>query len=419
MFVINETLGIYGGSLTLLLRMCMWLRENKKKTAVICLHDDNTEIVEKLRYIGVKIYKLDVKNTKKGIRLLKRLCEIEEVITLSFGWNNYIEMEIIKKSGNLYFDNFIYCIHPDTFKRGKGFRNEWLKKYAIFSYRGMLLRMSKNHAVFSMDEVNVDETTDYLNIDFKDGIEILRLPVIFKERKDRHNLIRTGYDGNIIMTAARAEFPYKGYMIGLIDSFSELKKKYPYIRLEIISAGDDLDKLRDKIQKNPDKDSIILHGWMDYDRLLHTMENCKLFIGMGTGLLDAVTRYKPAIPVNFNTYGCYAERRMSQDPRYLDTKDVHCINPAVELMSEVLSMTFEEYEKECVDSFEKAKELYDIDMIMGKLIMAKTDDNGCILSRFEIFRQKANNMVNSWRTRGIKPYDYNGIYKEPESETIN
>lgn len=413
MVLFCDTLGVYGGSQTLLLRMCTWLSDKGYNTAVLCADDSNTEIVAQLIKIGIKIIKCDVKNVGQITRIIKNFAEVEPIRAISFGWNNYIGLEMAKKKGGLEFDNLIYCIHPNTFKRGLAFKNRFLKKYAKWTFGDMYKRMVNNKAVIMMDEVNLQQTHDYLEIKESGNVQIVRLPMICKESPKRDEIINDGYSNDVIISAARAEFPMKGYLMGLIDDFEKLKEEYPKLKLEIISAGDDLPTLRDRVEMSPNRDSIILHGWMTYDKLGSVIRKGTVYIGMGTSVLDAALQYKPAIAVNFNTFNCYADDTISNLPEFIDTKDVNCTNPAIDIIRDILNLNFEQYKEECIRSFFSVKKVYDIDINIEKILTVDTIDKGCILTRFEIIRQHINNVLIKWRTRNMKLYDYKTLYKEP------
>ena len=68
------------------------------------------------------------------------------------------------------------------------------------------------------------------------------------------------------MTIARAEFPFKGYILGLLDWFASSDSN---IRLTIVSYGPDEKKIADRIDSFDEivKKRITLVGKTDYGQL--------------------------------------------------------------------------------------------------------------------------------------------------------
>ena len=118
-----------------------------------------------------------------------------------------------------------------------------MRNFSKAKYGGILSRINKNNALIMMDEYCTDQTIDYMGPIFETLPLIVRLPMYCKPFENFNEIIQDGFKSRIMMTAARAEFPNKGYMMGLVDDFVRLKEKFPDVKLEIIAAGDDMDKL--------------------------------------------------------------------------------------------------------------------------------------------------------------------------------
>ena len=89
-----------------------------------------------------------------------------------------------------------------------------------------------------------------------------------KEEIELEKKIDVSYQNRIIFTSSRADFPFKGYIFGLIDDFSRLSSKYPDIRLCIVCSGDsdDVQKVKDKIASFGEdvRSRIEFHDWIKY-----------------------------------------------------------------------------------------------------------------------------------------------------------
>ena len=411
MIVIYYTLGAYGGSHTLMVRMGVWLNSRNIKMTIIGTSVTNTEIIGKLKGCNVKVIEADLSDDKTGFRVVSSLLQVEQIKVYCFSWNHYLDIERLKKKYRWIFDNFVYCIHPETFKKGIGFKTRFMREYSINSYRSILERMNQNGSLISLDEVNLRESEKYLKCNLDKTTPIVYLPMYCPERDDKEEIITQGFDSNVILTAARADFPYKGYMVGLIDLFVDLKNKYPKAELEIVASGDDIQILKDKIANQTEsiKASIKLHGWMDYEELKTQMRQCKVYIGMGTTVFDAALQYKPSIVVKFNTMKCYSDHFVSERPTYMTVISPDCSESAYNRIEDAFSWNFEEYRTQSLDSFSKTKEIYDIDICMDKLTHMETKNKGSLLSNKECFRHHLNQQINKIRFRNIHASDYMNI----------
>lgn len=419
MIVVYDTLGVYGGSHTLMLRMGEWLNSHNIKMTIIGTSISNTEIVNKLRYNNVRVIKADLNDSKKGLKIFNKLLSIEPIKVYCFSWNHYLDVERIKKKFNLIFDNFVYCIHPETFKKGIGFKTRLLRDYSIRSYRKILERMNANGSLVSLDKVNISESEKYLHCKLKKSTPVVYLPMYCIERDDKEDIIKDGFSSNTLLTAARADFPYKGYMIGLVDIFAKLKKSFPKMKLEYVASGDDILQLKEKIAQQDDivRESIELHGWVEYEELKSMMRKCRVFIGMGTSVFDAALQYKPSIVVKFNTLECISDHFVSENPTYMTTVSQNCQNSAEQRIRDAFEWNYEEYSIRSRESFNKTKEIYDIDTCMSKLIGLETRDKGSILTFKEAFRHNMNQKLNKIRFRNIQASDFKNIeLDKPDSK---
>lgn len=412
MIVLNDTLGAYGGSHTMMLRMCTWLRENDIKVTIVCSSMDNTEIVEKLEKTGTNIVCADMSDAKKGYFVLKELLDIEDIKVFNFSWNYYLDMECIKKIHKLRFDNFVYCIHPETFKKGIGFKSEILRQYSINKYKKIYERMNTNGALIMMDEINTEESGKYLQVNLQTKPPIVCLPMYCSALSNKDEVIKSGFESDVIMTAARADFPYKGYIIGLIKAFENIKKSFPNTQLEIISAGEDYDQILFALDQLPAsvRNSIKLHGWMDYDTLKENIKRCKVFVGMGTTVLDSSLLYKPSVAVRFNTYDLIGDSLIADKPTYF-TAMKDCKENATNQILRVLNMDYEEYKKCANKSFDEVEKNYAMKYCMDALITSNTKEKRSILTTRETYRHIVNNIINRIRFRK-NHFDYKSITKE-------
>jgi hypothetical protein len=195
------------------------------------------------------------------------------------------------------------------------------------------------------------------------NFEILRLPMEIT----RTTVSKSKNDNINILSIARFDFPFKGYILGLIDAFKTIALSTNNITLTIIGYGEGEAMVNQKVAALPVniRKRIKILNKIPYSEIVAYIDKCDLFVGMGTTALDAANRNKICIvPVS------YQENDLSTGFFYDDYTNVGaCYNPRAtyhhfpELISQVLSVDDEKF----IASENLSKSLlvkyYDIDKI--------------------------------------------------------
>ncbi len=416
MLIINDTLGTYGGSITLIERICTWAVNNKQDIKIYCNDVSNKEIVSKLDLLGVSIACFDTYNTKKIAQHIKEdLCK-GDIQIVSFILNNYLSVETVKKKNGLDFVNVIYSIHPATFYKGTGIKEGRFKKAIIRRYKKTIQKINSNAGIIFMDQDNIDSTEAYYGMRLTQKPVIRALPMICEplNKDELERKLDFAYANKTIFTSCRADFPFKGYVFGLIDDFVELCKKYDDIKLCIVCSGDSADValVRKKIQSTPDsvQKKIEFHNWMKYDNLLNAISKAYLYVGMGTGVLDAAIKYVPSVAVKYNTYENIAACILCDRPDYLLAEET-CKSRAIWLIDELLSYDRIKYGDVSRKCFSEVQNVYDVDLFFD--CIKSIEKRKSYLSTTDVFVHSMNTFLNSLKKE--KHYDVNNIqYEEGE-----
>ena len=397
----NDSLGEFGGSHTLMLRMCRWLRAHDVTVGVLCISDSNTEIVGAMQQIGVSIEVVgnyDLKRLHNSVKKYYTKDVDVKIINLYLG--KWLDIECVKGKYNIPVQNILYDIHPETFYKGAGLPLKILRNYAKWEFRRIAKKIYRNSAIISMEETNIKSAREYLIIKNPDDYNpmILRLPMICERKNNYEDIIRKGFESNVIMAAARADFPYKGYLMGLVEDFASLKENFPNIKLCLVVAGHDMSLLKGKINSfaNYIKKDIKIHGWLTYSELLSEMQNCKVFVGMGTTILDAALQYKPVVSAAFNTLENKTCGLFSDNPFTLGPIENECHFSLNDLKS-ILDLDYKQYSEQCKRSFETVFTHYNIDKMMPALLEQMPKTNKTILSMLEIKEHQISLLINKYR----------------------
>ena len=160
--VFNDTLGVFGGSHTLMLRMCSWLRSHNYNVSIFCISASNTEIVEAMKEIGVSIEVIgnfDLKLLRNALN--KVVTQDSDVKIINFTLDKWLNVECVKRMYGFTVQNLIYDIHPAIFYKGDGLPFAFLRKHARKEFRSVVLRAHDNNAIISMEETNIKSVRNY------------------------------------------------------------------------------------------------------------------------------------------------------------------------------------------------------------------------------------------------------------------
>ena len=321
---------------------------------------------------------------------------------INFWSNRYFDIEAVKYKYDLQVENKIYLIHPKCLIKGDSYKDGVVVNVIRNGYKRIIPKISKISAIISMDEINIAETENYYGISLESDIPIIRLPMNV-DLIDKNKVIKEGYETKIIMTSCRADFPYKGYVVGLVDVFVKLKSKFSEAKLLIVCDGEDVGILKEKISDVPKviQKDIALLGWMSYEELKDYMNSCMLYIGMGSSVLDSSLRYKPSAVIKFYTMDCIGKDYTAENPIDLAARD-EIKDDATDMLTRVLKMNFEEYKAFSEKSFSVVSKMYGVDDVMNQFMKHHTGSNESILSLNDYLLIRMNNLVNSIRFKNKK-----------------
>lgn len=408
-YIVNDYLDTYGGSTTLLLRMAEWAKRTKNMFLIYTPKAGNKEIVAKLKSLCVEIFVFDTGNIKLLEQNILRDCE-SECTCISFIFKQYMDIEIIKKKTNSTFKNCLYAIHPDTYLKGLGYSNKVCQKIIKGMYKPLISKLNVSGGMLCMDNDILGRTESYYGLNLSRHMHIQLLPMIipYYTELELNEKIAKSFKSKTIISACRADFPYKGYVFGLLEAFETLKKEYTDISLELICSGekDDVDKLKDKILtlSNETRECIRYHKWMDYADLKDLIGNCFVSIGMGTAIIDAAVECVPSIAVKYNTFDFIGNHIFYEKPELLVAYEGN----AIDQLRRLLDMDFEEYHNVAVKCYKAVKFHYNIDAFFEYI--NSIDENKSKLSHFDVILHSLNSYINS--RKHLKEYSVSAIEKE-------
>ena len=379
---------IVGGAQTLSLRIfrvarkksynCYWVKTRSGK--------EDKYFINEINKIGVKILRLAPRKLSRNFCISNSILSFDEettVITYDI-LEYFLSRKILKaKSGN-NINYRLYIIHPYIIYQNS--TNLFKKivfymKYQILYNR--ILRRIENDLYF-MDFYCAYIARKYhrirLNLDniIKLGVEIDRI-----EEKVIMNRYHNKYF--TILTISRIDFPFKYYLLPLIEIIAKKSIMNKNIRLIIIGDGKDKGLIENLINSKGLNKNISMISMCEYDKLNNYINISNLNIGMGTTILDAGKYGLPslvAIPYCKAplTIGLFSKENDSLGEPY-DNEMIYK-NMEIEI-DRIMSMNENEYFAISIETYNHIRKEYNEDININRLIHNSNNNIGASRIRVE------------------------------------
>lgn len=288
----------------------------------------------------------------------------ESFVFLTYSISEFLAIDKLRRTYPSITRSILYIVHAFAFSIPPELDLSTSKKYLLriylkIRYRSLAKSLVKNGSILFMDVQSVQETERSLKLNInRDLIQLLPIdirmyPSDYWESVKKHSPFTIG-------TMCRMDFPFKGYVLGLIDQFALLYKKYD-LRLYIVGDGPNGEELRNKIHNLPCEiqDRITYQRSIPYSDLGVFYSKCDLALGMGTMLLDAANYNVLAAPVNAYTY------KLEVGGLFLDNIDWLLLKDKVvdfgDLLSKILLFSQDEFANYIHRQYQELKTYYSID----------------------------------------------------------
>ena len=298
------------------------------------------------------------------------ICLDDDVILLNFEIPEFILFANIKRSKfrKYKIKHYLYSVSVGSLIRGRDF-NGFIGLYIYIFYRKIVSKLYYNGNIRFMDEDTLSSAVEYYNLVNEDNL-IMLLPMFvspFPSDKSPN-----GFE---IMTVSRADFPFKGYLIGLIHDFIEIAKKYELTKLKIVSFGKDIEYLKQCINESGFGDRIVLYEGLNISEIERLLKQCYVYIGMGTTVLDAANLAVPSIVVYHNTMEFKAVGFFQDNPSILgkDGRKGEGYS-GKEFIDKIFNMTETEYNKMEIETYSEYSKNYNIEKHMNDLFSISLRD---------------------------------------------
>ncbi len=358
-----------GGTESYYIRMFEWAKERGYK--LFFFLPKGKEVHEKW-FSSIKRLQISIVHYKK---LGKRIIEYGELkkylddlskqsMCITDSFDTFAAANNIFQCKSDKINILFYILHPFSTKLGK-LNQLWA--------RPILKGIKDSHLVFMDEETKDCVSKCYPEINFSNS-EIIRLGMEIPPYNPEQRMKIYKEEIFTILTIARFDFPFKGYIAGLIDSYVNLRKRFNNITLTIVGDGAGKTELEQKINHISDASiisDIHMLGYLPYNEIQKYIEQASLFIGMGTTILDSAKYGVPGIVATAYQMEDYAAGFFHMDytciGRLIDEEGAKKYR-FEELIEQIYAMSEEDYLKTCGDAYSLVHKHYGIENCMEQIM---------------------------------------------------
>lgn len=350
-----------GGTETLILRIGAKAAGNNIRVLLLTeVEIEDRNLVSSLLLAGIHIYNYSIlkKNFLSTEGHVLSVGLNDDVLFLFFYFPEFFNFWRMRrrffKFPNLRF--LIYIVHP---------RSTFLFSHKV-PFLNMLVRIFIKNSIYLkiikfMDEETILATENNYRMKLPLAASIVRLPIVISQSNPKK------FNENLkILTISRFEFPFKGYVLGLIADFEVFNRRYPNSTLTIIGHGPGEGRVLDLIKRLPIsiQQNINLIQRVPIELIDSYLDSCDVYVGMGTTVLSAANRYKIVISAI-----AYQESSLASGFFHNKPEQVAVVASSYEgatftfsqLLEEVAKMSIEERTDLGLISYNHIKELYNLD----------------------------------------------------------
>ncbi|MBQ7352540.1 MAG: glycosyltransferase [Clostridia bacterium] len=321
----------------------------------------------------------------------------EHVTMISMDIISFMKAEKIRRYAKVEEFNHILALPHFTgiaYYPERAFRTKLGKKYWTAFVKNYVKELVEKDCIraYSLKHLDYYEKNYGVKIDSKEE-KVLKKINYIKDYDDSYFIEKANSRVNnfTIVTCGRFDFPHKGYILGLLDDFVELKEKYNNLKLVIIGYGPDEHEVLEKIAKmsKATQESIELVGAVSPFDLSRHFEKGHLNIGLAGALFDGAICALPSLCTRHysrtcETYGYIHE----MEGTYLREDPANPIKPYIERLIKMSNDDYIELTKKC---FERAKSVKTNDP--EYIFNQKNKNNKSTLRGIKLFKAKVFNAL--------------------------
>lgn len=387
----------FGGTETCILKIA---KELVRQHMDCCVYFASVEDELKTLFESTNI-KLRICGENVLNELIKDVTQEDIVLTVNI-YQYFIISYNTRKIGCKVYD---YIVHPYWIEYST--KNKFLASVTKNKYIRDVKKNIESGSVFFMDDQSCQYNLELFEFsEEKANKYIVALPMnsisINEEKLRTKSKNRT--NGLTLLSIARAEFPFKGYLFGLakyVHNYNLMHERD--IKLTIISQGEGYEELKKIVEQLRDKCIQLING-VAYDKLADYYEHAMIYVGMGSTVIEASNYGLVCIPIEMYTFECLCKGLFSENPKNMvvDKNQGGKIDPLITWLANCSDDDFFELEMKSKQAFENN---YSAERFVKKIF--KPNDRKCYRPSLVTF------LYSKYKYREIKRgYAEHSKYKE-------
>lgn len=155
-----------------------------------------------------------------------------------------------------------------------------------------------------------------------------------------------------IIAVSRFDFPHKAYIIGLINAYEEIHRKYPNVTLLVVGSGHSRGEIENRISQLEEdvKKGITIYGEANYDDLPSLYKEANLNISLAGCCVLGAKNGVLSIPARHFSYNCEVYGFLPESKSMITSAEPgQSVNQYIE---EAINMTENEYVQKCFAGYQ-------------------------------------------------------------------
>ena len=356
---------ILGGGETYYFRMVDWFTKNGYKSLLILPDDAKIDAAVKKEINKRQIRILNYAPFCKCRFLNSIVHDNDTIVGIVFSFERYLLLNSFM--GNRFKDKHLF-FYVLWWGRGILEKDDWLSRKIL---KKCIAPLINEKAYVALDEETREICSSYM------GIELQKIPIVKLGMPVKLNDSVYSKENRpfIVLTVCRFDFPFKGYVLGLIKDYAKFASSKESTELWIVGSGDGYSEVEHLIEKYKDQNiKIKLFGQVEYSKLQELYKQASLYVGMGTTVLEAVSEKKLAVVAsayqieNYSS-GFYGESTFLGGPisgrfsKYMDIETCKK-HKFIQLLDRAYQMDVNEYNAAIKIGYDLYL-TYDMDNVMG------------------------------------------------------
>ncbi len=328
--------------------------------SVVCAFRSNEMMREEARRRGVRL-RVESGNYTDQLAYVASLAErYRHVRVVTYTYEEYLACATAERPADGAHGDVTVLLYVAARYGVLNFGDEFNTPEGVARDARVFADGSRRGRIVFMDDDTLAYAREHYHVDLPEARDrILLLPFAAPALDDQTLRARTRIPGFPILAIARADFPFKGYLFELVDEVRRLAYRGVDCSLTMIvgRVGNErgYERLRRHVGDHP---RVRLVTDVPHEDLNGYYDAARLYVGMGTTVLEAAARGVPTVQVRSNTYDLYVTGSFVDAPRCIVADERRPRMPFGDIARRLVAMDDAAYLQACARTRTALDEVY-------------------------------------------------------------